>query len=131
MQNRSGCDSLRFRFLWLAMGWGLVLAIVYLSLAPLPVAIPVEHGDKIGHLATYAGVMLWFAQLYSSITARLLLAGGFVALGIGLEFAQLLTATRTFEIADMLADGIGVASGWFAAPPRTINFLKRIESAIS
>ena len=131
MQNLFRRDSLRYRSLWLVMGWALVLAIVYFSLAPQPVSIPVEHGDKIGHLAAYAGVMLWFAQLYSGNTARLLLAGGFTALGIGLEFAQLFTATRTFELADMVADGIGVAGGWLVAPPRTINILRRLETIIS
>jgi hypothetical protein len=28
----------------------------------------------------------------------------------------------------MLADGAGVAIGWLAAPPRTINFLIRVEA---
>lgn len=128
MQKLPVKHRLRFHALWLAIGWALVLTVVYLSLTPQPVSIPVEQGDKVGHLAAYAVLMLWFAQLYYPAQRRLVLAVALVALGIGLEFAQLLTETRTFEIADMLADAAGVAIGWLAAPPRTINFLIRVEA---
>ncbi|HEV8517264.1 MAG TPA: VanZ family protein [Burkholderiales bacterium] len=128
MQKLPVKDRLRFRALWLAIGWALVLTVVYLSLTPHPISIPVEQGDKVGHVVAYAALMLWFAQIYSPSRRRLLLAVALVALGIGLEFAQLFTETRTFEIADMLADGTGVAIGWLAAPPRTINFLIRVEA---
>lgn len=124
-------NRLRLHTLWLSIGWALVLFVVYLSLTPHPISIPAEHGDKVGHLAAYAALMLWFAQIYSHVTRRLTLAGALVALGIALEFAQLFTATRTFEIADMLADGVGVAIGWLVAPPRTINFLSRAEAILS
>ena len=130
MQTHGVHVTLRFHSAWRATGWVFVVAVVYLSLTPQPVPIPVEQGDKFGHLAAYAGLMLWFSQLYSSTRERMLLASGLVALGIGLEFAQLLTATRMFELADMAANSAGVAIGWIAAPPRTLNFLKRIESAI-
>jgi len=128
MQKISFKERLRFRTVWLTIGWALVLTVVYLSLTPQPVSIPVEQGDKVGHLAAYAVLMVWFAQLYYAAQRWLLLAVALVALRIGLEFAQLLTETRTFEIADMLADGTGVAIGWLAAPPRTINFLIRVEA---
>jgi VanZ family protein len=124
-------DRLRFHTLWLSIGWALVLFVVYLSLSPHPISVPVEQGDKIGHLAAYAALMLWFSQLYPHMQRRLMLAAALVALGVALEFAQLLTDTRTFEIADMLADGVGVAIGWLAAPPRTINFLSRAEAILS
>jgi VanZ family protein len=130
MTSSSRNDRLRLHTLWLWIGWALVLFVVYLSLTPEPISIPVEQGDKIGHLVAYAVLMLWYAQLYSSANGRLMLAGAFVALGIGLEFAQLFTDTRTFEIADMLADGVGVAIGWLVGPPRTINFLGRVEAVL-
>jgi VanZ family protein len=130
MQNRSSHDSFRLRTLWLCIGWALVLMIVYLSLAAQPIPLPGEHGDKIGHLAAYAVLMLWFVQLYSGAIVRRLLALAFVALGVGLEFAQLLTDTRTFDVADMAADSLGVAIGWLVAPPRTINILRWVESVI-
>ena len=105
-----------------------MLWVVYLSLTPYPISVPVETGDKVGHVLAYAVLMLWFAQLYSGSGRRLALALALVALGVGLEFAQLVTDFRTFELADMLADGIGAAVGWLVAPPRTMNLLDRIEA---
>ncbi len=107
----------------------LVLLIIYLSLSPRPISVPMTQGDKIGHALAYAALMLWFAQLYLGKSSRITVAGAALALGVALEFAQLLTDTRTFSIADMLADGVGVLLGWFAAPPRTVNLLSAIESA--
>ena len=115
--------SFRFRPVWVALGWALVLAVVYLSLARDVPELAVPHGDKYGHVVAYATLMLWFSQLHAARHARAWLALAFVALGVGLEFVQGLTDYRSFELADMVADGIGVACGWLAAPPRLPNFL--------
>jgi VanZ family protein len=112
------------------MGWALVLAIVYLSLTPHPIEIQVEEGDKMGHLLAYGTLMLWFAQLYDTTKARCLLAVGCVALGVGLEFAQIFTDARSFELADMAADAAGAGIGWVLAPPRLFNFLFHIEAVL-
>ncbi len=103
---------------------------MFLSLAPLTTSIPVEQGDKLGHLLAYGGLMLWFSQLYGEQPMRRTLAIALVALGIGLEIAQSFTPYRTFEIADMIANASGVGIGWLLAPPRTFNFLQFAEKAI-
>ena len=120
-------SSFRFHKLWLALGWLLVLAVVYLSLTPHPPEIPVEQGDKLSHVMAYAAQMLWFAQIYPARRARTAWALAFVALGVGLEFAQLFTDYRTFDVADMTADALGVAAGWIAAPPRLPNVLQWLD----
>ena len=117
----------RARTLWLIVGWLLVLLVIVLSLAPVPVDVPVEEGDKFGHVAAYAALMLWFANIYEPPARRGMLAIAFVALGVALEFAQGWTDYRTFELADMAADVFGVAVGWVLAPPRLPNFLQGIE----
>ena len=122
--------SLDNRNLWLAFGWALVFAVIYLSLTPIPPTIDIEQGDKYGHILAYGTLMVWFAQIHAARLARVWLALAFVALGIGLEFVQGLTAYRTFEIADMIADGIGVLAGWIAAPPRLPNFLLWVEARL-
>src|SRR5687768_13325346 len=48
---------LRYRSLWLLLGWLLVLFIVYESLTPHPVELQVEQGDKLGHVAAYLALM--------------------------------------------------------------------------
>lgn len=123
-------DDLKRRPLWLAIGWALILLVIYLSLIPAPPSIPGEEGDKIGHVLAYATLMMWFLQLYAGLPRRLVLALAFVALGIALEFVQRDTGYRTFEIADMVADSVGVAVGWLVAPPRTRNALRLLERAV-
>lgn len=115
---------------WKAAGWLLVLAIIALSLTPAPPQIDIENSDKLGHLATYALVTLWFAQPYTGLRQRIWLALGMVALGIALEYAQRATGYRSFEVADMAADVLGVAIGWLAAPPRLPNFLDWAEKRL-
>ena len=113
--------------MWVGIGWLLVATIVYLSLATIDVDVHVANGDKYGHVAAYAVAAFWFMQLYKSGRSRLIIALGLALLGVGLEFAQEESGHRMFEYADMVADCVGVALGWIAAPPRTPNLLERIE----
>jgi VanZ family protein len=114
--------------LWLAIGWSLVLVVVCLSLTPeQPLDIPGEESDKVVHTLTYALLMVWFSQLYIVSWKRLQVGCGLVALAVGLEFAQRYTGYHTFEIADMVAGGLGVFIGWCLAPPRGPAFLAYVE----
>ena len=99
----------------MAFGWGLVGAIVWLSLTPHPPQIDVDQGDKLGHLLAYGGLMYWFALLYVPTRIRALYAAGFIAMGIAIEFVQGWTGYRSFEVADMVADALGVFAGWALA----------------
>ena len=120
--------SIALRRVWRAIGIGLIVVVIWLSLTPHPVEIPVEQGDKLGHFAAYGTLMFWFAQLDARERTRLGYAIGFVALGVALEFAQGLTDYRVFEVADMVANAIGVLLGWVSAPPRgpdVLGFLER------
>jgi VanZ family protein len=108
---------------WRTAGWLGIAAIIALSLAPLQLDMAVDNGDKFGHLAAYGLVTLWFAQLYTGLRQRIWLFIGMVALGVAMEYAQGTTDYRSFDVADMFADAIGVSLGWLAAPPRLPNFL--------
>src|SRR3569832_538636 len=96
---------------WRMIAWLAIGVVVILSLIPQPLQIPVTEGDKWGHAAAYAGLMLWFVQLYCR-PAHVRLGLGLLALGIGLEFAQALTTDRSLDPWDMVADGGGVLLGW-------------------
>ena len=126
-----GPAGLRWRVLWLALGWATAAAIVWLSLTPSPFEIDVEQGDKLGHLAAYGVLMFWFCQLYASRRARVGYALGFIALGIALEFIQRATGYRSFELWDMVADGAGVLIGWLLAAAAGNGLPARLEAAIS
>jgi VanZ family protein len=97
----------------LALGWAWVAAVVYLSLTPSPPTMGVEGGDKLGHFIAYAVLAYWFCRFYFH-RARLAYLLGFVALGVALEFGQRATGYRSFELADMAANTLGVAAGWAA-----------------
>jgi VanZ family protein len=89
----------------LALGWAWVVLIVYLSVTPSPPHIDVEQSDKAGHLGLYLIAALLFSLLHYNCL-------GLVALGIALEFVQRWLGYRSFEVADMVADAVGVAAGF-------------------
>jgi VanZ family protein len=99
----------------LAAGWLYVAAIVWLSLTPSPPQLDIAHSDKLEHFLAYAVLMFWFAATYRSTKARLAYGAGWIALGVALEFAQAATDYRSFELADMAANTLGVLAGAAAA----------------
>jgi len=99
------------RRIWLLLGWGMVAAVVVLSLIPLDVDLG-EGRDKLAHFAAYGSLSFWFGMLFGGRARQLRIALAFAALGVVLEFLQGLTGYRTFDPADMLANAIGAALGW-------------------
>jgi VanZ family protein len=109
-----GVSSLEFLPWWRLVGFLLVVAVLLGSLLPTADVPSVPFSDKLQHAGAYALLMYWFASISrqrSHIFAALLL----LALGIAIEFLQRATGYRDFEVADMVADGIGVLSGWLIA----------------
>lgn len=96
----------------LAGGWAYAAALVFLSLTPKPPDPGFEHGDKLGHLLAYGLLMFWFCVLYRHRSTRLAYGIGWVLLGVVLEFAQAATGYRSYELADMAANSLGVLLGW-------------------
>jgi VanZ family protein len=118
---------LRYRKLWLAIGFALVVLVVYLSLTTDPVDVGRLDDIKVGHFIAYFVLMLWFAQLYRSGWARLGIAAAFALMGVGLEYAQGLTSYRSFGYADMRDNAIGVAVGLAIGSTPAGRALARIE----
>jgi VanZ family protein len=105
----------RMRAAWLALGWAMVLAVVWLSLTPSPPKVDFEQSDKLGHLLGYGTLMFWFSQLYVGPKTRISYAAGFAAMGVALEFVQGQLGYRSYEVFDMYANSLGVLLGWAAA----------------
>lgn len=98
-----------------AGGWLYAAAILWLSLTPSPPDPGFDYGDKLGHLAAYAGLMFWFGFLYRGTPARTGYAVLWIAMGVALEFAQGASGYRSLELADMAANTLGVLAGWAGA----------------
>ena len=131
LYDDESAQSLRLRRLWLATGWALVVAVVYLSVSNLSNAPAVPGGDKLAHLAAYGTLMFWFAQIIDAAAARVLTAAALIALGVTMELVQAALPYRSFELQDMIANTAGVLLGWLASPPRTPNMLVHLEGAFS
>ena len=122
---------LRLHGIWRALGIGLIAAVLTLSLMPMPVDVELpENGDKLGHLLMYGSLMFWFGVLYPAWRRRLAFALAFCALGIAIEFLQKMTPYRSFEVADMAANSVGVLIGWCAVLTPLQHFLAWIEALI-
>jgi VanZ family protein len=102
-------------------------SIAYLSLSPAP-AISAGN-DKIGHLIAYAVLMLNIGTI-TKYGSKQFFIGVATALlyGVIMEFGQYYVPNRTFSVADMFANGAGVAIG--ASLSRSLshrirNFLRK------
>ncbi len=123
----------RYRRIWFLLGWGMVAAVVVLSLIPLEVDLG-DNRDKLAHFAAYGSLSFWFAMLIEGRGRELRVAAAFALLGVALEFLQGLTDYRTFEIADMIANATGAALGWgLAQTPlgNAIDWMERLLAAVS
>ena len=108
-----GAKPLRLHGTWRAIGFALVVAVLVVSLMPIPVDAELpENGDKLGHLLAYGTLMFWFGMLYPARRRQLAVAMAFCAMGVGIEFLQGMTGYRSFEVADMAANSAGVLIGW-------------------
>lgn len=122
--------ELRLRPLWIAIGWLLVAALVWVSLTPRPpetVLFTYEFGDKVGHVLAYALLMGWFVQIYHRTDTRMRFAIGLTLLGVVLEVLQWLGGVRHFEFADMGANLFGVLIGWGLALTPFDRLLSKLE----
>jgi VanZ family protein len=99
--------------LWRMAGWIGIAITLAVSLTPPMLDESRAHADKIVHLAGYAVLMFWWAQLV--VRERWKLALAVVLSGIAVELLQGLTPNRLPDPLDALANSAGVLLGWLAA----------------
>jgi glycopeptide antibiotics resistance protein len=118
--------SQRHRRIWLLLGWGMVFSVFVLSLIPLNVDLG-ENRDKLAHFVAYGSMVFWFAMLFEGRVRQVGIAIAFAAMGVAIEFLQGMTDYRSFDVADMVANGIGAALGWGLAQTPLGNALDWVE----
>lgn len=97
--------------LWLS-GWCIGLALLlWLSLAPVPLLLPVAQGDKLEHIVIYALLAGYGGALFATRAARIAAMLGLIVLGIVLEGLQALTDYRISDPVDALANALGALLG--------------------
>jgi VanZ family protein len=103
--------ELRFKWLWLLIGYGSIVLVVYLSLVSDPVSIanvmPLQ--DKVLHMIAYFFLAFWFVQIYHVRQHMMFWLAFFLCLGLLMEYLQGLGAARYSEVGDMVANMLGVA----------------------
>ncbi len=99
---------------FLFIGFVAVVAVVGVCLMPInQSALPSFYGvDKIEHFVTYFVLSLYFCQVIRQ-RFHLHCVGLLVMLGILIEFLQILTGYRMFDLWDIVANTLGVAAGYF------------------
>ena len=102
------------RRLWRVLACVSAAAVVILSLVPLGPQTHAPGGfDKLAHLVAYAGVtglavLVWPGRRFMAVCVA-------AGLGLAMEIVQSLLPWRSFDLADLSANGAGVLLGLAAA----------------
>ena len=121
--------DLKFRLLWLIIGYALVAMVTYLSLTsnPIDTGLQFPYEDKLFHALAYCTLMAWFAQIYHGRVQRYLIAMVFIVMGCSFEYLQSLDVHRYAEFADIVANVFGVLVGFSLTLTEVKNTLVKIE----
>ncbi|MEM7082686.1 MAG: VanZ family protein [Pseudomonadota bacterium] len=102
--------ALRLAPMWWVGGALLIAVVVYLSLAPGGPPVPVTLSDKLQHLLAYATLAIYFGGLVKRRAYWVVVLGLF-GLSVLLECLQGWSGERTFDVVDMVFNGLGLAVG--------------------
>jgi VanZ family protein len=121
--------ALTYRPLWVAVGWAMVAAVVWVSLTPRPPEVGVLGADKLAHFAAYLLLAGWFGALYAG-RSRAAWGLALVLLGVVLEFLQGLGGLRQLDPWDMLANALGVTASFLASHRALARVPASVEGAL-
>lgn len=111
---------------WLGLfGCGLLLVLTLRPDAPGP---SFAYGDKLGHLAAFAVLGAWFGALRRN--AVLWIGLGLLAYGGLIEVLQSFMPRRKPELADLMADLVGIVIGILLLSAGLRRILLRIERGL-
>lgn len=122
---------MHYRRLWMSLGFLYIAFILLGSLLRVPeVNLHFSYSDKMIHFLLYFILAGWFIQLYHKLTSRLLVILGAMLLGLLIENLQGMTAYRSFDYADELANSMGAITAFLFANTAFATVLKRIDKWI-
>ena len=119
---------MHYKKLWLALGICYIAFIIVGSLIKVPdIETGMSHSDKVIHFFLYFILVGWFIQLYKKLSTRIIILCAALALGLLMETLQGLTAYRSFDLIDQLANSIGALSAFLLAATRFNSLLSSID----
>lgn len=127
---RSGEPQLAYRKFWILAGYGLLLIILGVSLLPLGQLEDTRtYLDKVLHAITFMLLTLWFTGLYGfSRYMRIII--GLLLFGAAIELLQAYSGYRSMELADFIADVVGVLAGLLLARLGLWRWCEALEKLI-
>jgi VanZ family protein len=125
--------ELRYRKLWLIIGYLLIALVIFLSLTGKPVRIDssLPYQDKLFHALAYFVLTFWFMQIYHIRHHVFRWVIFFLCLGLLLEYLQGFEPKRYSEVGDMVANTLGVAAALVLSRTQLRFILARLERYIS
>jgi len=119
---------LRLFGLWRGLGWLMLAIIVVLMAMPTPkLDVQVAFADKWVHIAAFAWLAAWLAQLYRPSRDLWLRGLGLIAFAAGTELMQAVIPWRSGDLMDWMADVIGVLLGLLVALTPAARSLAWVE----
>ncbi len=125
MDNRLRAEfELKLQKLWFGLAFIGLLALGVVSLIPAP---DLGGNDKIGHFIAYAMLSAWFSLLVEQRRTLWRILLGLIVYGLLLEFLQGLTSYRSGDLADAVANSLGVMTGlgFYFSPLRRV--LRKVD----
>ncbi len=114
--------------MWLVFGLIYIGFIFYFSLRYEKPSKPVfEHFDKILHFNAYLCLMGYFALIYEKANHFKVMCS-FIVMGICIEFLQMASGYRSFELLDMVANTSGLICGGIVSRTYFPNLIAKIDS---
>jgi VanZ family protein len=111
----------------------MIAAVVAGSLLPsssLP-GLPFPGADKLEHMLGYAALSGYAVMLFSERQAQRRAAVGLLLLGLAIEGAQgALTATRSADAMDVLANAAGIGLGQLLQATPMARLLQRLDTLL-
>jgi hypothetical protein len=120
MDNRLRAGfELKLPKLWFGLAIIGLLALGVVSLIPAP---DLGGNDKIGHFISYAMLSAWFSLLVEQRKSLWSILFGLIVYGLLLEFLQGLISYRSGDLADAVANSLGVITGlvFYFSPLRRV-----------
>ncbi len=123
---------MHYRNLWLILGVLYISFILAGSLLRVPdiSIMSFEYRDKVIHFAMYFILVGWFVQLYQKTSSRIIILAGAILLGMLIEYLQGMTAYRSFDYFDEIANSIGAMCAFLLARTSFASILSAIDSRL-